>query len=223
MFHADKKNSGHIERCDLTDLESQVLDSEKKLIIKPYSFWKNRDMNERRYFMYVHGIYVLPTTELIEWLRTMIIGNAIEIGAGHGAIARSLNIPITDSRMQELPEVKFMYQMGGQPPIVYHNDIEKLDAIEAVEKYKPDTVIGAFITHKYDEKIGSGNMYGVDELKMIKKIKRRYINIGNKHTHRDKPLLKLPHTEYQFDWLITRSVDQYQNVIFVFDKAAIEL
>lgn len=220
---ADKNNSTYIEKCDLTDLESQVLDSEKKLIIKPYSFWKNRDLNERRYFMYIHGIYVLPTTELIEFLRSMIIGKAIEIGAGHGAIARTLGIPITDSRMQESPEIKFIYQMGGQPPISYHDDIEKLDAIEAVKKYEPDTVIGAFITHKFDPKIGNGNALGVDEMKMMQKIKRRYINIGNKHTHKDKPLLKIPHTEYQFDWLITRSVNQYQNVIFVFDKAQIEL
>lgn len=220
---ADKNNSTYIEKCDLTDLENQVFDNEKKLIIKPYSFWKNRDLNERRYFMYVHGIYVLPTTELIEWLRTMIVGAAIEIGAGNGSIARTLGIPITDSRMQESPEIKFIYQMGGLPPIVYHNDIEKLDAIEAVKKYEPDTVIGAFITHKFDPKIGNGNALGVDEIKMLHKIKRRYINIGNKHTHKDKPLLKIPHTEYQFDWLITRSVDQYQNVIFVFDKALIEL
>ena len=220
---ADKNNSSYIEKCDLTDLESQVFDNEKKLIIKPYAFWKGRDMNERRYFMYLHGIYVLPTAELIEWLRSMIIGNTIEIGAGNGSIARTLSIPITDSRMQESPEIKFIYQMGGQPPIVYHNDIEKLDAIEAVRKYEPDTVIGAFITHKFDPKIGNGNAFGVDEIKMLHKIKRRYINIGNKHTHKDKPLLKIPHTEYQFDWLITRSVDQFQNVIFVFDKAQIEL
>lgn len=220
---ADKNNSTYIEKCDLTDLESQVLDGEKKLIIKPYSFWKDRNLNERRYFMYVHGIYVLPTTELIEWLKLNIIGTAIEIGAGNGSIARTLGIPITDSRMQESPEIKFIYQMGGQPPIVYHDDIEKLDAIEAVKKYEPDTVIGAFITHKFDPKIGNGNALGVDEIKMMQKIKRRYINIGNKHTHKDKPLLKIPHTEYQFDWLITRSIDQYQNVIFVFDKALIEL
>jgi len=174
--------------------------------------------NERRYFMYIHGIYVLPTTELIEFLRSQIIGKAIEIGAGHGAIARSLNIPITDSRMQEQPEIKFIYQMGGQPPITYHDDIEKLDAIQAVKKYEPDTVIGAFITHKFDVKIGNGNAMGVDEEKMFSKIKSRYINIGNKHTHKDKPILKLKHTEYQFDWIITRSVNQYQNVIFVFDK-----
>ncbi len=220
---ADKNNSTYIEKCDLTDLENQVFDNEKKLIIKPYAFWKDRNLNERKYFMYIHGIYVLPTTELIEWLRSMIVGSAIEIGAGNGSIARSLGIPITDSRMQESPEIKFYYQMGGQPPIVYHNDIEKLDAIEAVKKYEPDTVIGAFITHKFDPKIGNGNALGVDEIKMLQKIKRRYINIGNKHTHKDKPLLKIPHTEYQFDWIITRSVDQYQNVIFVFDKAPIQL
>ena len=214
---ADKNNSTQIIRCDLTDLESQVFDNEKKLIVKPYSFWKDRDLNERRYFMYIHGIYVLPTTELIEWLRTMIIGKAIEIGAGNGSIARSLGIPITDSRMQENPEIKFFYQMGGQPPIVYHNDVKKLDFKQAIFKYQPDTVIGAFITHKFDAKIGNGNALGVEEEFILKNV-NRYINIGNKHTHKDKPILKIKHIEYQFDWLITRAVDQYQNVIFVFDK-----
>lgn len=214
---ATSSNSTSIERCDLTNLEKKVFDNENKLIIKPYSFWKNINGNELRYFMYIHGIYVLPTQELIDWLKQNIIGNAIEIGSGIGAVARNLGIPITDSRMQELPEVKLAYLAGGQPTIKYPSDVEKLDYKLAIFKYQPQTVIGCFITHKYDERIGSGNAYGVEE-EFILKNSVKYINVGNKHTHKDKPILKQKHQEYYFDWLITRSVDQKQNTIFVFQN-----
>jgi hypothetical protein len=214
---ATSTNSMAIEKCDLTNLEKKVFDDQRKLIIKPYSFWENVDDNEIRYFMYVHGIYVLPTQELIDWLKQNIVGNAIEIGAGIGAVARNLGIPITDSRMQELPEVRLMYQMGGQPTIQYPNDVEKLDYKQAIFKYQPQTVIGCFITHKFVPSLNSGNAYGVEEEFILKNVVK-YINVGNKNTHRDKPILKQKHQEYHFDWLITRGVDQSKNVIFVFEK-----
>jgi hypothetical protein len=209
-----------IYKCDLTELTKEVMTADGKLIIKPSRFWKERegrDDNEIRYFMHQYGIYVMPTTELIDWLRENIIGSAIEIGAGNGAISRALSVPITDSRMQERAEIKFMYQLSGQPVIEYPKDVEKLDAIEAINKYKPETVIGAFITHKYDASIGEGNAWGVEEEILLKRVKR-YINIGNKITHKKKPILKLPHEEYQFDWLVTRAVNQNENVIFVFNQ-----
>ena len=210
-------NGTFITKCDLTKLKSEILDSEGKLIIKPYSFYQGIDANELKYFMVENAIYVMPTQELIDWLKANIVGKAIEIGAGNGAIARTLNIPITDSRMQERPEIKWYYEtVIKQAPIKYHNDIEKLDAIEAIDKYKPDTIIGAFITHKFEESIGSGNAYGVKEEIILQKVKR-YINIGNKITHKEKPILKTEHKEYYFEWLITRGADQSQNAIFVFD------
>ncbi len=205
-----------IHKCDLTNLNHEAI-QDGKLIIHSAEFWKKRDLNELRYFMHQHGIYVMPTLELIYWLRDNIIGKAIEIGAGNGSISRALNIPITDSRMQERMEIKLIYQMQGSPVINYPDDVEALDAIEAIKKYKPDTVIGAFITHRYEPSIGTGNPYGVVEENILKKVKR-YINIGNKRTHSDKPILNLPHEEHQFDWLITRANDQSLNTIFVFNQ-----
>ncbi len=211
-------NAAVVTKCDLAKLNSEILDSEGKLIIKPYSFYQSLNSNELRYFMLENAIYVMPTQELIDWLKQNIIGKAIEIGAGHGAIARTLNIPITDSRLQERADIAWYYEkIIKQAPIKYHKDIEKLDAIEAIDKYNPDTVIGAFITHKFKESIGSGNAFGVEEEIILQKAKR-YINIGNKVTHKDKPILKTEHQEYNFEWLITRGTDQSQNTIFVFDK-----
>lgn len=217
-FKVGNANAVAIERCDLSELEKEVLTSDKKLVVKPYSFWKDIDRNTVSYFMLQHGIYTMPTVELIEWLRANIIGNAIEIGAGNGAIARSLNIPITDSKLQEEPAIKGYYLSVGQPIIEYHSDVEKLEAIEAIKKYKPDTVIGSFITHKWKEHMGNGdgNMFGVDEHKILKSVKR-YINIGNLVTHKAKPILKQKHEELYFDWLVTRSVNQSENRIFIWN------
>lgn len=209
-------NAQQIFHCDISGLEKEVID-DGKLIIKPFDFWKNRDKNEINYFLLQHGIYVIPTTELINWLKENIIGNAIEIGAGNGAISRALNIPITDSRMQERDDIKILYAMSGQPVIKYPDDVEKLDAEEAISKYKPDTVIGCFITHKFKEEIGNGNMYGVEEENILASVKR-YINVGNLTTHKSKPILKIKHHELYFDWLITRSVNQNDNRIFIWDK-----
>lgn len=104
--------------------------------------------------------------------------------------------------MQERPEIKMYYLMGGQPVIQYPSDVEKLDAEQAINKYKPDTVIGCFITHKFDYSTNSGNAFGVQEEFIIKNV-RRYINVGNLETHRLKP---------------TRSVDQSKNRIWVHEK-----
>ena len=210
-------NVQEIQRCDLTELDKLCYFG-NKLSIKSFDFWQKRDRNEISYFMYIHGIYVLPTLELIEWLKENIVGNAIEIGAGHGAIARELKIPITDSKMQEDEAVKTLYKiMGNQIPIYYNDDVEKLNAQEAIDKYNPQTVIGCYITHKWQEGMINGNYWGVEEEKLIQRVKR-YINIGNLDTHAEKPILKLSHKEFYFNWLITRSANQKKNRIFVFDS-----
>lgn len=209
-------NAQQIYHCDISNLEKDVI-ADGKLIVKPFSFWNNIDRNEINYFLYVHGIYVVPTEELINYLKENIVGSAIEIGAGNGAISRALNIPITDSRMQELEEIKMMYAMSGQPVIKYPDDVEKLNSDQAIVKYKPDTVIGCFITHKFKAEIGNGNMYGVEEENILKSVKR-YINVGNLTTHKSKPILKMKHEEHYFEWLITRAVNQKDNRIFIWNK-----
>lgn len=202
--------------ADISHIEKQAFEN-GLLKVMPSSFYKSLDENSLKLFMLNHGIYVIPTTELIDWLKENIIENAIEIGAGLGTIARELKIPITDSCMQELPDVKLIYNMGGQPTIKYPSDVEKLDYKEAIIKYKPKTVIGCFITHKHKSGMSTGNMYGVEEEYILKNV-QRYINVGNLQTHKDKPILKQKSIEYNFDWLITRSNDQSLNRIWVYDQ-----
>ncbi len=173
----------------------------------------------------LHGVYVFPTIELIDWLRAKIAGRkAIEIGAGHGAIGRSLDIPRTDSYIQTTPEVKLYYQMIGQKVVEPPPDVLKFEATAAVLNFKPQVVIGGFITQLYqpgdevEPKIGS-SVFGVDEQFIYTQVEE-YVMIGNLGTHKDKRLLAMPHEKLYYDWIITRSLQTENNRIFVWNRTS---
>lgn len=200
-------------RVDISGLESQVMIHDQ-LQVMPYEFYSQYSREQVMTLMFNHGIYVLPTSELIEYLKTRIEGVAIEIGAGHGAIAMALGIPATDSYMQDDPKIQKIYQTMGQPTVKYGPMVERLDFMQAITRYRPQTVIGAFITHKWKPGMQSGNMLGVDENYILKKVKR-YIMVGNLQTHGQKPLLRIKHEQLYYPWIITRSERQDMNRIFI--------
>jgi hypothetical protein len=202
------------------DYLNVLLDDKGLLKIVESSFYSKIPQEHLCLFCHKHGFYCLPTTELIDWLKNEIdLSSTIEIGAGHGAISRFLKIPSTDSRYMEQPEIRAYYALGGQPVTTYSEDIIKLDAISAIKKYKPITVFGCWITHKYreDEHERGGNMFGVDEDWVIKNI-NKYIVIGNEQTHSKKRILNLPHKEYKFPWLYSRSLEYTKNIIYVWEN-----
>jgi hypothetical protein len=198
---------------DVSHLAREVFKN-GKIVIKPAAFYNDYTQNEIRLFLHHYAIYALPTQELIDWLRDHAIGTTIEIGAGNGAIGRALGIPITDNKMQNWPTIRAHYEKTGQPIIDYPDDVEELDYKVAITKYKPQTVIGAFITHKWKPGMEQGNMFGPEEEIILKRVKR-YIMIGNLVSHEAKPILRVKHQELYFPWLITRGVDQTKNRIFV--------
>lgn len=206
-----------LKPCDLREITSELM-KDGLLRIKSHWFYKKRKRNEVLLFMHEHGIYTLPTLELVTWLQANIEGTAIEIGAGNGAIGRALGIPITDSKQQERLDMMIAYAGVQQPPIKYPDDIEKLEAMEAVAKYNPNTVIGSYITHKWKPGVSDdGNMFGVDAEEMMLRIDK-YIMIGNINTHRNNPIFKRKYKSYPAEWLITRAEDQSKNRVFVFNK-----
>lgn len=169
-----------------------------------------------------NGVYTFPTTELITWMKDKIAGRtAIEICSGSGVVGRALGITMTDSYIQTTPEMVAYYTALGQIPIFPAPDVKKLEANEAVDYYKPEVVVGCYVTQKYvdgDEKIPIGSsLYGIDELAMLPKIKT-YINVGNFVTHKDKRIRSLPHKTYQFPWLFTRSGKPEYNEIVVWGE-----
>ena len=119
-----------------------------------------------------------------------------------------------------LGDIKAFYAKSKQPTVKYGKGIHKLDADEAIDKFTPSTIIGAFITHKYNKEhcLTEGNMYGVAEEKIIEK-GIKYIFIGNKSTHQKKYICKkYPNFKtYQFDWLFAKVKNQQDNVIWIWN------
>ena len=168
------------------------------------------------------GVYCFPTTELIAWLSEKISGRkAIEICSGTGVIGRALGITSTDSYIQTTPEMIAMYALYGQRPIFPPEDVQKFEANDAVDHFKPQVVLGSFITQKYlpgDEETKTGSsVYGVDELTLIPKVST-YIAVGNTKTHGNKRALKFPHEKFHFPWIYTRSLSPELNEIVIWSK-----
>lgn len=164
-----------------------------------------------------HAMYAFPTTELVDWLRTLIgERKAIEIGAGNGDLGYHLGIPMVDNYCQQIPEVRSLYEAMRQAPTSPRSDVEKIDAVVAVKKYRPQVVIGAYITQKYKGG-NNGNVYGPEEEEILEGT-RCYVHIGNEKTHGDKRIRRHRHQTLRFDWLVTRSMQPESNVIYVWGK-----
>lgn len=177
------------------------------------------ELNEVMVWCVQNGVYQVPTLELIDTLRKLIDGrSAVEICAGNGSVGRALGIPTTDSYVQEDPQLKAYHEAIGQPITVPGEDVERLEAMEAVRKYKPEVVLGTFVTHKWNEGNKDGSVVGVDEPSILRfSSVKRYIVVGNTYTHRNKPVLRKQHQEIRGNYLVSRATDQSRNRIFVWD------
>jgi hypothetical protein len=89
-----------------------------------------------------------------------------------------------------------------------------LEAVEAIEKYRPQVAVASWLTQKYVRGDTQGFSDGTDEEKIVIFVDT-YIHIGNAGSHATKRILRYPHMEYKFDWLITRSLPPEDNVIYV--------
>jgi hypothetical protein len=140
--------------------------------------------------------------------------DCLEIGAGNGWLGYLLGIKMTDSYLQDNPAMKSLYSMVSQPVIKYGLDVERIEAVEAVKKYRPHTVIGSWIS----EKNSGGNPYLVDEVEMMKYCKR-YIFIGTEHQHDYKTLIKNGKgRKYKTPGILSRAKDDSVNAVWVFEN-----
>lgn len=203
---------------DTTPIREQIYDG-SEFLIKGMDFWNQFSYEQIYLFMSQEGLYVLPTEELIDFLDKEIAENtAIEIGAGRGFIGRELMIPTTDSyQQQDNKKAVLMYELMKQPRIKYPKWVEKKDAIAAVYKYRPHTVIGCFVTHKWRNDTMSGNDDGIDMRKLLSLV-NRFILVGNKAVHKDNPLMELPHKEIELEGLITKGTHPELNRVFIWNR-----
>ncbi len=207
-----------IQPVDISSLEKLLLDAGGNLQPVPFDAIKKFPQNDISYFCHQYGIYQIVTTELVEFVREQIEDfSAIEIGAGNGCLGRALGIPLTDSKIQEAKDVKNFYGQIKQPPVRYGADVRKLDALTAVKMLKATAAVGAWVTHKYKSHLPDGFFGGVDEAVLSKRLKR-YVFVGNAITHKNKEMLRFCQPkEYRFDWLVSRSPNRAQNIIWTFD------
>lgn len=212
-------NSSFLELSDISELESIIL-KDGKIVCLPFAELNRFSQEQISLFCHKHAIYQLPTKELIEFIKSEI-GNssAIEIGSGNGCIGRSLGIRMADNKMQELPEIKLHYEMLRQPVITYGTDVEKLDGIEAIKKYRPKTVVACWVTQKWKPGMKDGNALGVEEELIFANGVEKYIHVGNEKTHASKVILdKFPHKRYYNEFIISRSMSREENVIYIFQN-----
>jgi len=185
-----------------------VFDDRGEFLILPSSFWRETTLAERAMLALKHGMYVIPTIELVEHLKSLIAGRrAIEIGAGNGVLARAIGIHATDNRMQERPKYRMIYEALGQKTISYGRDVEELDAREAIDRYRPEVIVAAWVTHRYDpaRPNAGGNEIGVDENRIIDRAS--YLFVGNEKVHADKSIWDRPHKVQYHDWLYSRAMN----------------
>jgi hypothetical protein len=152
---------------------------------------------ELRLWCHKNAIYGIPSKELIEVIKSHLVENkSIEVGAGCGVFGRVLDIPSTDSMMQNDPMVRLYYQALGQPIVNYGKNVINLEASAAIDQFKPEVVFGSWVTQyvapeKAEELQGQGSEYGLKESEFLPNIKK-YIVYGNDSIHGPKKILNDP-------------------------------
>ena len=200
----------------------KLLDQDGYLKSLPAAKYDEIPFSDLRLFCHFYARYGLPTLELINWLKDYIgERSVIEIGSGCGDLGRLLNVRMTDNFCQNWPDVALMYDLGQQPRIKYGENIENLDALDAVKKYKPQIVIGQWVTNWIDPNLpppeGGGSMYGIKEDLLLQEC-QTYIMIGSRMIHGHKPILQLPHHELHLPFLRSRSKSKESNVVYIWEK-----
>lgn len=204
-------------------LDANALDN-GVLRVVPMDFYAQFSQADLSGFCLRHGLYCLPTVELVDKINALILEaspsrSAIEVGSGNGVLGKALGITCTDNHMQEDPAVIALYRTMGQPVVTYGPHVERLDAAAAVAQHKPEVVVAAWVTHQYNaaEHHRGGNVHGVDEVALLGQIKR-YIFVGNFYVHEHKPLLALPYTVHESVALFSRSLKPDGNGVVVWDN-----
>ncbi|MCP3921238.1 MAG: hypothetical protein GY714_01505 [Desulfobacterales bacterium] len=213
-----------LTKVDLTEIESEVLDEFGQIKVVDAAIYKQFSQSHISQLALKHGIYCLPTTELIEWLRERIGDRkAIEVGAGCGIVGRSLGIKMTDNFQQLIPKYRKAYEAMQQPIVSYGSDVLKCDALSAVKRFKPEVVIGCWVTHLYNSKLHhlQGNELGINENKLVNRV-QEYIVVGNSTVHNLKPIMKLPHETIYQDWLFSRGASVGADCIYSWRRSEIK-
>lgn len=171
------------------------------------------------------GVYGIPSWELVYIIKQYIpdCSKFIEVGGGNGVFGRALDIPSTDSMIQNTPEMQLYYSMLGQATTQYGANVEHIEASDAIDKYTPDVVFGSWVTQyvspmETNIPDGGGSMYGLREDEFINKIST-YIVYGNDAVHGKKELFKRKDLNVGIirdtDNFFSRAMDHTLNALYI--------
>ena len=197
-----------------------LLDEQGIIKLQSAEFYKTIDNTDLRVWCICRAIYQLPTVELIEWLKDNFnLDKAIEIGAGNNYLYHHLGIKGVDNYSEQISAVKLVHEILNQPSTDPPPAVEKLDAIAAIEKYQPETVITSWMTIKGDdtEEVDGGHRYAPNEDEILD-TGVTYVFIGNEYIHSDRLIMNKFHKTYYFDWLVSRGYYPEQNCIYVWNN-----
>lgn len=209
-----------VDPAETRDLRPAACDAFGRPRVMPGAFWAGTTPHERALFGHRTASYCLPTVELVDLITGIIDGRpALEIGAGNGVLAEALGIRATDSHQQDREPYRSLYDRQRLPRVRYGPDVEDLDAAAAVAKYRPQVVVGAWVTHLYDpaQHAAGGNEGGVDELALLDRVDA-YVLIGNRKVHAAKPVWARPHTVIEPPWVVSRAVNGSPDFVAVFTR-----
>ena len=217
------KDFNIISNHNVDYLNEVFYDEQGGLIVRSYNELKDIPQQHLSLFCTRNGLYSIPTTELIDFLKEEIgqdnLSSTIEIASGNGVYGRELGIVATDSYMQADASIQELYDSAGQSTVSYGPNVEKLDAMSAVKQYRPKIVLASWCTHKFISKEAwrGGNSLGVNERNLLSKVEK-YIHIGNEKIHNKKPILNKPHRKIKEKWIMSRSQHDQNNVIYIWDN-----
>jgi hypothetical protein len=83
-----------------------------------------------------------------------------------------------------------------------------VDANAAVRRFRPDVVIGCWVTHRYDpgRHTAGGNEAGIDEEDVLEHCSA-YVVVGNQRVHEGKKIWKRKHTIEYPEWVYSRAMN----------------
>jgi hypothetical protein len=210
-----------LPNVDLDALDEQLLDKTTgRIRLMPAAELLAHGLLALQAWCVARARYQLVTTELIEWLKPLVHGRrAIEIGAGMGDLGHYLGIPMTDSAWQVEQEADTFFALAfrDQAPTNPPPDVERIDAEAAVAKYKPDIVVGCWITQKWHEGDDRGSVHGVEEIRIVRAVDC-YVHIGNHRVHSFKRILRLKHKERRAPWIVSRAFEPEENIIWTWGR-----
>lgn len=169
-------------------------------------------------FCYRNAIYQYPTVELVDWLHQQIGDrSAIELGSGNNLLYQHLGIKGTDSFIQTEKGIQIVYRNIGQRSTFPPEDVENIEAIAALDKYKPQVAIASWLSpeRKQWSKDSYPGLRVAYEHLLVKC--EKYIMIGNLDVHWDL-VERFGMSFIEIEGLVSRAQKPELNVVFFSKK-----